>query len=281
MTILVGLAENIARNRDKLHGSVYVIFQPEEELGTGAAKMLTDPRMKETHFDYVLALHNLPGFPSKSLVVRKGAFTSNTTGVIFRLFGRTSHAGHPENGNSPVMAMTALINSLNSIPQMYVPVQRSALITVIHTQLGERAFGTTPGYAHVMATMRAYEAEDLETMKSRASEIAEGLAATYGLKLEIEWVEDYPAMINDDKLTDELIDVGNKIGLQIIKRDNPFSWSEDFSRFTEKGPGLLIGLGSGVDSPQLHNSDYDFPDELLDTGLIIFQELIERLGSDL
>ena len=279
MTILIGVAEQIAKNRESLQGSVYVIFQPEEELGTGAAKMLADTRMKEVHFDYALALHNLPGFPLNSLVVRKEAFTSNTTGMIIRLMGKTSHAGHPENGNSPVMAMTAIINSLNSLVQLCIPVQRSALVTVIHAQLGERAFGTTPGYAHVMATMRAYEAADLETMKSKANEIAEGIARSYGLQQEIEWVEDYPAMINDERLTDELSEIGKKLDLQIIHRDNPFSWSEDFARFREKSPALLIGLGSGNDSPQLHNADYDFPDELIETGLKVFTELIDKLGG--
>ena len=190
-----------------------------------------------------------------------------------------SHAGYFENGNSPVMVMTVIINSLNSLVQLCIPVQRSALVTVIHAQLGERAFGTTPGYAHVMATMRAYEAADLETMKSKANEIAEGIARSYGLQQEIEWVEDYPAMLNDERLTDELSEIGKKLDLHIIHRDNPFSWSEDFARFREKSPALLIGLGSGNDSPQLHNADYDFPDELIETGLKVFTELIDKLGG--
>ncbi|MBW6516642.1 MAG: amidohydrolase [Candidatus Cloacimonetes bacterium] len=278
MAIILGIAEHLAQNRNELTGTIVLIFQPEEELGTGAAKMLADKRMQDLKFDTVLALHNLPGFKNNALIVRKGAFTSNTTGMIIRLWGATSHAGHPEDGNSPVMAMTAIINSLNTIPQMYIPVQNSALITIIHARLGDRAFGTTPGYAHIMATMRAYEAEDLETMKSRAVFITEGIAESYDLRCEIEWVEDYPAMINDDKLTDELIAIGKRLDLPIIERAHPFSWSEDFSRFAERSPGLLIGLGSGKDLPQLHNSNYDFPDDLLETGYNIFVEFIYRLN---
>ena len=277
MAIVAGVAYYISQRRDSLAGTVIVIFQPEEETGTGAAKMLTDQRMRSIRFDAVLALHNLPGFEKHSLIVREGAFTSNTTGMIIRLHGATSHAGHPENGNSPVMAMTGLINSLNSLPQTCVPIHRSALVTIVHARLGERAFGTTPGYAHIMLTMRAHEATDLEAMKNKATVIIRNSAEAYNLREEIEFVEDYPAMINDEELTKILVTIGEKLDLPIICREHPFSWSEDFSRFAQRAPGLLIGLGSGIDSPQLHNANYDFPDELLETGYRIFIEMINLL----
>jgi amidohydrolase len=278
MTIVFGLAEQVAKLRDNLHGTVVIIFQPEEETGTGAAKMLADERMQNLHLDYVLALHNLPGFEKHSVIIRKGTFTSTTTGMVVRLWGATSHAGHPENGNTPVMAMTAIINSLNSLPQLCVPVYRPALVTIIHAQLGEVAFGTTPGYAHVMATMRAHEAKDLESMKKSATLLVSGLAKAHDLRYELEWVEYYAAMINDEMVAAKVVESANDLNLPIVQRDYPFSWSEDFSFFAQKYPGALFGLGSGVDHPQLHNDDYDFPDELIDTGIKMFSKLIEKLS---
>ncbi len=277
MAIVWGIADYISGKRKTLAGSVAVIFQPEEETGTGAAKMLADERFKKVNFDYILALHNLPGYEKNSLIVRKGAFTSTTTGMIVRLWGVTSHAGHPENGNSPVMGMTAIMNSLNSLPQQCIPIQRAALVTIIHACLGEIAFGTTPGYAHVMATMRCHEAKDLRSMKDKAVQLVEGIARAYELRHEIEWVEYYPAMINDPFITEEVMDTGRKFNLPIIDMEHPFAWSEDFSFFAQRFPGLLFGLGSGKDHPQLHNDNYDFPDDLLTTGFKIFKDLIEKL----
>jgi amidohydrolase len=280
MAIVMGIAEKVAKRRDSFAGSIAVIFQPEEETGTGAAKMLADERLKKVKFDYVLALHNLPGYERHSLIIRKGTFTSTTTGMIIRLWGATSHAGHPENGNSPIMGMTAIMNSLNSLPQQCIPVHRAALLTIIHACLGEIAFGTTPGYAHIMATMRCHEAEDLEKMKEQAVRVSEGIAQAYGLRHEIEWVEYYPAMINDERLADEVIETAGKLDLPVIQRDNPFSWSEDFSYFAQQTPGVLFGLGAGLNHPQLHNDNYDFPDELIATGISIFDELLTRLTGE-
>jgi len=276
MVIVYGVAEYASRVRDNMSGSVAVIFQPEEETGTGAAKMLRDERMKDTRFDYILALHNLPGFEKNSIIIRKHLFTSTTTGMIIRLRGSTSHAGEPQHGNSPVLAMTAIINSLNSLPQILLPMHRSALITIIHARLGEIAFGTTPGYAEVMATLRAYQPEDLELMKVKGEEIAESIAGAYGLSCETEWVEYFPAMINDDILTEEVIEMAKRLELPIIYRENPFSWSEDFSFFARRDPGALFGLGCGENHPQVHHQNYDFPDELLETGVNLFTGLIDK-----
>ncbi len=276
MAIVFGVAEYASRMRENMAGSVAVIFQPEEETGTGAAKMLDDERMKSTRFDYVLALHNLPGFDESSIIIRKNVFTSTTTGMIIKLYGATSHAGQPEHGNSPVMAMTAIINYLNSLPQLLLPMHRSALVTIIHARLGEIAFGTTPGYAHVMATMRAHDAEDLDRMKTRAQVIAESIAGAYNLRCEIKWVEYFPAMINDEILTEEVIDTAKELELPVVHKEHPFSWSEDFSFFARRDPGVLFGLGCGIDHPQVHNENYDFPDSLLETGVKLFTNLIDK-----
>lgn len=277
MAIAYGIAEAVSRRRETLSGSVAVLFQPEEETGTGAAKMLLDQRFQDLHFDGIFALHNLPGFEKNSLIIRKGAFTSNTTGMIIRLWGATSHAGQPENGNSPLMAMTAIINSLSSLSQQILPVHRSALLTIIHARIGEIAFGTSPGYAHVMATMRAFESEDLEKMKEKALLITKGIADSYGLRYETEFVESYPAVLNDDRLTEEVIATAEKLKLPVVQRDHPFSWSEDFAFFLKRYPGVLFGLGAGTESPQLHHEHYDFPDELLETGVRILEDLIDKL----
>lgn len=277
MAIAIGVADYVSRIRSEMSGNVAVLFQPEEETGTGAAKMFTDDRLSGLSFACILALHNLPGFKKNNLVIKKGNFTSTTTGMIIRLWGATSHAGQPDKGNSPVTAMTSLIHSLSTLPPICVPVNRSALVTIIHARLGEVAFGTSPGYAHVMCTMRAHEEKDLEAMKSRAIRLAEGIARTHDLRYETEWVESYPAVINDDSITEEIILSAKELKIDIDFLDNPFSWSEDFSLFLQRYPGALFGLGSGINSPDLHNENYDFPDELLETGVKIFCDLIEKM----
>lgn len=274
-TIGLGLAKEVSKRRSKLSGKVVIIFQPAEETGTGADLMLSDDRMKKIQFDYVYALHNLPGFEKNALILRDEVFASSSIGVKIYLTGTTSHAAHPENGNSPVLAMTSLIDCLNNLPRQTVTMHRPSLVTVIHARLGEVAFGTTPGEAVVMATLRAHYDSDLENMKERCEKITAGIAAAYDLKYRIEWVEHFPSLCNDRRSVENIRKAGQKLNLKIIEKEHPLSWTEDFAVFTKRYKGALFGLGTGLNHPQVHNDNYDFPDELLKTGIDIFLEIIE------
>ncbi len=273
-TIGIGVARQISMLRDSFRGTVAMIFQPAEETGTGADKMLNDPKMKDVFFDRIFALHNLPGFKENSVLVRSGVFASSSIGLKVHLYGATSHAGHPENGNSPVLAMSSLINSLNKLPQNTTPLHRAALVTIIHARLGEIAFGTTPGYAVVMATLRAHYDEDLKSMQESIKHIIKGLSQAYNLRSELEWVEYFPSVMNESSCVDRVIEAARKLNLDLIELDHPFAWSEDFAVFTKRFSGALFGLGAGLEHAQVHNDNYDFPDELLETGVKMFLELV-------
>ncbi len=278
-TIALGLAQYLLSINKDFCGDVTLIFQAEEETGSGADKMLKKTKLAD--YDFIFALHNLPGFEKNALIVRDNVFASSSIGVKIRLYGATSHAGHPENGNSPLAAMLALINSLQNLPHSSIPMHKSALVTIIHCRLGEVAFGTSPGYSEVMATLRAYNTEDIETMKNKLEDLIQGLAQTYKLKCETEWVEFFPATVNDKQCVDTLRAVADNLKLKLIEKDFPFAWSEDFAYFTQKYKGMLFGLGAGINHPQVHNSDYNFPDELIDTGLRVFLELINYVNGNL
>ena len=204
MTILVGVAARLTQHIKKIKGRVILLFQPAEETAEGAKKVVEDLKIKGIEPDYVFALHNLPGFPQGQLILRKNVFASASKGFIARFKGKTSHAGHPENGNNPVLAMTALINSLLALPQIYTSFNESALATIIHAKLGEVAFGTSPAAAEVMATLRTHSDKVMQELSRRAVAITDGLASTYSLKYLVDWVEKFPATKNDDDCVDIL-----------------------------------------------------------------------------
>lgn len=275
-TIGIGTAKEISEMRDSFKGTVAILFQPAEETGTGAAKMMSDTKMKDVHFDKIFALHNLPGFKKQQVLVRHGIFASSSIGLKVELHGATSHAGHPEEGNSPILGMTSLIDSLNKLPQNTTPLHRSTLVTIIHARLGEIAFGTTPGYATVMATLRAHDDQDLEKMQNKVKQIVKGLAKAYELRYEMEWLEYFPSVKNEKSCVDKVVECSNALGLDIHYLEHPFAWSEDFSVFSQSYDGVLFGLGAGREHPKVHNGNYDFPDELLETGVNLFLELINK-----
>lgn len=277
MAILVGLAEVFSINRPR-KGQIILLFQPSEENGQGAFNVLNDNKFKELHVDYVFALHNLPGFPKGDVILRKGTFASASKGIIIKLHGKTSHAGEPQNGISPAVAMADIVKQLNDLPNKDV-FDDFTLVTVVHAQLGEVAFGTSPGYAHVMATLRTYSNSDMEQLTQKAEDIANQNATSNKLKVEISYVEEFPATVNNP----EMVKLIEKSAIIIQQEhqyiDKPFNWSEDFAHFTKAYKGALFGLGSGEECPQLHNPDYDFPDDIIENGVAIFYEIYNQIQN--
>ncbi len=275
MSMVSGLIPLLSENKLK-KGKVVLLYQPAEETGQGAAKVIEDPKFEQIKPDYSFALHNLPGFEKNDIVVRNDEFASASKGLIVRLKGKTSHAAEPEKGITPSLAVAGLIKELVDLKNDK-SLKEFSLVTIIHVKIGERAFGTTPGYAELMATLRSYKNDDMEILSSNAEKLIESISKKYSLKHEIEWVEEFPATENDDSCVELIKESAKDNNFSLIKADNPFRWSEDFGHFTEEFKGALFGLGSGKEQPQLHNPDYDFPDEILLTGTKMFYTIIKKI----
>jgi len=276
MAIVAGLAGRL-REQSKGRGPVVLMFQPAEETGEGAQKVLDDPAFDRVKPDYVLALHNLPGFPLGQVIIREGTFASASSGLRIRLTGKTSHAAEPEAGNSPALAVAQLIQVLSAIPQFHTSLHQPAQVTVIHANVGEVAFGTSPGQGDVMVTVRAHTREVLDLLLEKATSYARHTAAMYGLDVSIDPTELFPPTDNDPEVVNLIKDAADEAGLGVNHRSIPFAWSEDFGHFTARYKGALFGLGSGERHPALHHPDYDFPDDLLEPGMTMFMKVIQKL----
>ncbi|WP_299821812.1 amidohydrolase [uncultured Pontibacter sp.] len=277
MAILAALA-SLLHHRQLARGKVILLFQPAEETGQGAYAVLQDPRFAALQPDYVYALHNLPGYAENQVVVRYGAFAAASTGMIITLQGKASHAAEPENGLNPGQAMAALILRLNEIiTQHQDRFSDLTLLTVIHARLGEIAFGTNPGFATVMATLRSYQQADLDLLKSLASETVKEISDKYTLAYTSSFVEEFPATVNDSGAIAAVKQAAQKLKLDVQEAVHPFKWSEDFGHFTGKYKGALFGLGAGPEQAQLHHQHYDFPDEIIPAGARLFYTIASDL----
>ena len=141
-TILLGLAQYIAKQPIQ-NGQVILLFQPAEEDGTGAEKMLADPKFKGIQPDYVFAFHNLPGYPLHQIVWKKGSFTAAVKSIIIELIGKTAHAAEPEKGINPTLAITEILAKTNALSNNQPDRQDFALITPVHIEMGSIAYGVS------------------------------------------------------------------------------------------------------------------------------------------
>ncbi len=275
MSIVSGLIPILSENKIK-KGKVVLLFQPAEETGQGASLVLSDAKFTKLKPDFAFALHNLPGFEKNQIIIKKDVFASASKGLIIRLKGKTSHAGEPERGITPSLAVAELIQEITALPKNKI-IQDFSLVTIIHSRIGERAFGTTPGYAELMATLRSYKDEDINKLTDLSEQLINRIAADHKLKYEIEWVEEFPSTKNDNDCVEIISQCAEENNLRINEIDKPFRWSEDFGHFTHNYKGALFGLGSGINQPQLHNPDYDFPDEIISTGTKMFYSIIKKV----
>jgi len=258
-------------------GSVLLLFQPAEENGAGASAVLKDEGFRSVMPDFAVALHNLPGFARGDVILRQGAFACASAGMTIKLTGERSHAGEPHRGRSPAMAVAQLIQALSAIPQNRTGLFQPAKVTVVHAAMGAATFGTSPGEAVVMATVRASEKEVLDGLSRECHVLAQGIAGTYGLGVSVERGEDFPPVLNDSGLVNLVAKAASGLGMNVSFRDEPFPWSEDFGHFTSAMPGVLFGLGAGEETPPLHHPDYDFPDRLLPLGTRLLLETVRSV----
>lgn len=272
MAVLGGLASLLHTQRPDT-GRVILLFQPAEETGAGAWAVLQERRFQELAPDYAFALHNIPGVPHHQVVIRRDVFSAASSGMVIELTGKSSHAAEPENGINPGLAVAEIIQAFHKLVSNKQDFQDLTLLTIIHARLGEVAFGTNPGFATVMATLRAFQPADFERLKTMALQQAEQIAIRHGLGIKVDFVEAFPATVNDTKAVDMIEQASRDLNLTVSEAHIPFKWSEDFGHFTNKYKGALFGLGSGVDQPQLHHTDFDFPDALITSGARLFYNI--------
>ncbi len=193
MTALVGVAAQLSR-RPPTRGAVALLFQPAEETGAGAARVATDPRWTDLGVEWAFAVHNLPGVPRGTVQLRPGTFAAASVGLAIQLHGTSSHAAHPELGISPAPAVAELLAGIEELATAVssdAEPGRFAVSTVIHARLGEVAFGTAPGEAVVMATLRSDSEAVFERLRERAVALARASAERHGLGVEIAWREPF------------------------------------------------------------------------------------------
>lgn len=277
MTILLALARLIARRRPA-RGRVILMFQPAEENGAGAAAVLADPRFAALKPDWAFALHNMPGLPLGHATLRAGTMMCASQGLRIHLTGKTAHASMPETGTSPVHAVARLIPALLALGPGGALDERFRMVTITHARMGEPAFGISPGYAELWVKLRTREDGPMAALYAEAAALVRAEAARDGLAVEMATQDAFSATVNDAEAIARLTAALEALNIPHDERNLPLRGSEDFGRFGEAGARMaMMFLGSGERHAQLHNPDYDFPDDLIAIGTGIFHKVMRDL----
>jgi amidohydrolase len=271
-TVLLGLARLLSEQKPKT-GKIFLLFQPAEENGEGAKAIFSDLKFEDFKPDYIFAFHNLPGYPLNQIVVKNNSFTTAVKSIIIKINGKTAHAAEPENGLNPALAIAEILQESAKLSNNDQNSDDFTLITPIHIEMGEIAYGISAGYGEVRLTIRTWSEHIMEKLTADLIKCIEKAAENHQMPITCSWTQEFYANQNDDKAVALIKEAANSLSFDIFERKFPFKWGEDFGLFTQNFNGAMFGIGSGEKSPALHNPDYDFPDEILPNAIQLFHKI--------
>ena len=276
-TMLLGAAEYLARTRH-FNGTVNLIFQPAEEAGkgSGAQAMIADGLFDRFPCDAIFGLHNHPGAPAGSFLMRAGPLMAASDTVTIRITGRGGHASRPHQTVDPIVTAANIVMTLQTVVSRNVNPVEAAVVTVgtIH---GGTASNVIPESAEIMLSVRSFSAVVRDTLEQRIRGIAASVAQAHGATVEIDYERGYPVVTNSQAETEFATEIVTElVGPDKVSVCPLIPGSEDFSYFLEHKPGCFLRLGNGEDSAILHSSKYDFNDGSLTVGAALWARLAER-----
>lgn len=278
MAIMLGLAKELSENPPK-SGTFLILYQSAEETGKGAKAVIESGFLEQFSIDYVVALHNVPGYPLHSIVCKEDVFTPSVESIKIELKGRTSHAGEPDKGKNPSKAIAEIITYFNSLHQPDMDKSNYFVVAPIVIKMGEEAYGTSAGSGIVGYTIRSTDFSYFEAQKNEIENKINQIASSNELEYKLDWLESFSANLNNKQVVKIIRDSCERLGYNYISRPKPFDWGEDFGLFTQNYPGAMFGIGSGEKAHSLHDNRYDFPDAIIPKAVKLFKELAKEFSK--
>ncbi len=268
--MLLAAAHELALNSE-FDGVLHLIFQPAEEGGGGALRMMQDGLFDLFPCDAIFAMHNMPGVPVGQFVFRSGSAMASSDYVTIRVNGTGGHGGMPHRAADSLVAAASIVMALQTVVSRNIDPLHTAVVTVGSIQAG-KANNVIPALATLELSVRALDPGVRKLLEQRIKAIATSQAESFGCKAEVDWKEGYCVLVNSEKETNFARQVAlDLVGAErVVLNGPPLTGSEDFAFMLEKIPGsyLLIGNGDGdsAGACMVHNPGYDFNDDNIATG---------------
>ncbi|MFZ2739425.1 MAG: M20 aminoacylase family protein [Burkholderiaceae bacterium] len=286
-TMLLAAAWHLAQARD-FSGTVNFIFQPAEEMGkAGALKMIQDGLFERFPCDAVFALHNFSIGAVGNFALNHGALmaSSNTWRVV--ITGRGTHASMPHTGIDPVGATIDLAQQLQTLVPRVVNSTERALLAVTQLQ-GSDAPNVIPDKASVGGTVRTFTVEALDAIEAGLNRLATGVAQAHGCSAAITFRRASPPVVNHEAQARFAAQVMREVvGADRVDENFPaVMGAEDFAHMLRVKPGCYAFIGNGDGGHRMpdhgsgpciiHNTSFDFNDEIIPVGASYFVRLAQR-----
>ena len=237
---LIGAAILLKENEDELKGRVRLIFQPEEEINSGAVKMIEENVLEGV--SCIIGFHNKPDIPVGFIGIKEGPLMAGVEQFEVEIRGVGTHAAAPHNGNDPIVTASQIITGLQSIVSRHISPLETAVVSVTKIEAG-KTWNIIPDRVKLEGTIRTFSEKVREETKKLFEQIIKNYSAAVNQEAEIKWISDGSPVDNNEKMAEILKKEISKFAKVIVPEI--MMGGDDFARYQEKVPGLYAFIGTG------------------------------------
>ena len=237
---LIGAAILLKENEDELKGRVRLIFQPEEEINSGAVKMIEENVLEGV--SCIIGFHNKPDIPVGFIGIKEGPLMAGVEQFEVEIRGVGTHAAAPHNGNDPIVTASQIITGLQSIVSRHISPLETAVVSVTKIEAG-KTWNIIPDRVKLEGTIRTFSEKVREETKKLFEQIIKNYSAAVNQEAEIKWISDGSPVDNNEKMAEILKKEISKFA-KVIEPEIMMG-GDDFARYQEKVPGLYAFIGTG------------------------------------
>ena len=276
--MLLGAAQCLAKSR-AFAGTVHFIFQPAEEGGGGAQRMVREGLFEKYPCDVVYGLHNWPAMKFGTMGLRTGPMLASMDLVSIKVTGKGGHGALPHNTIDPVVTAAHIVTALQTLVSRSTSPTEAAVVSITCIE-GGTAHNIIPETVLMRGTVRSFSPNVRQDLEQGIRRIAENGARAFGASATVEYTRLSPAVVNAAEEVQNVIGAAAAVvgADQVLGDIEPVMGSEDFAFMLEGRPGAYVFLGQAgsAHSCMIHNPHYDFNDQLLPVGASYWIRLVEQ-----
>lgn len=283
MAIAIGVSSVLSEFSNLLKGSVKFIFQPSEEIlpgeKSGAKEMIKSGVLSNPVVDAIFGIHCLPELDVGKVEICVGHVTASSETFRIRILGESSHVAFQQKGKDAILASAEIINSLHHIISRKIAPDEPAVLNIGMIN-GGKAESIIADCVDILGTIRSINKKTHETIKTLIKKYVSGICKSHDIKYKLEFIDYFPAIINNKNLAN----LAKTVGVKLLGRENVISnekfsmIGEDFSVYLSKTPGLYIKLGTGNKKMNkqfpLHSQMFNVDERVIITGVVLLSSII-------
>lgn len=271
IAILMGTAEILSKNKDKIRGTIKFIFQPAEEGAPpgeegGAELMVKEGVLQNPDVDAIFGLHIGSGQPINTIAYRPGGIMAASQSFEINVKGKQSHGSTPWTSIDPIMASVKIIDGLQTLISREMPLTKEGIVLSIGKIKSGVRSNIIPESAQIIGTLRTLDEDMQKQINKRMKEMVPAIAKAYRAEATIDIAKGYPITYNNPELTKQMLpSLQAAAGKDRVVEIKAITGAEDFSFFQKEVPGLYFFLGGmtpGNTTPFPHHT----PDFFIDEG---------------